>query len=117
MALLLAAASSPSSSILRLAPRRWSRKLLAPLSNQRPIDSNTPGFCCAGAGGGAASCAQANGACIIRPATRHAAAIRRCRLSIMVQVLVQNTTHGDRPENARKRWRNYDSTPFASEQV
>src|SRR5260221_7920080 len=88
MALLLAAALSPSSSILRLAPRRWSRKLLAPLSNQRPIDSNTPGFCCAGAGGGAASCAQAHGASI-RPATRHVAAIRRCRLSIMVQILVQ----------------------------
>src|SRR3954465_13354843 len=92
MALLLAAASSPSSSILRLAPRRWSRKLLAPLSNQRPIDSNTPGFCCGGAGGGAASCAQAcaqaNGASI-RPAKRHAAAIRRGRLSIVVQILVQ----------------------------
>src|SRR3954468_1942880 len=93
MALLLAAASSPSSSILRLAPRRWSRKLLALLSNQRPIDSNTPGFCCGGAGGGAAACAQetsaqANGASI-RPATRHAAAIRRGRLSIVVQILVQ----------------------------
>src|SRR5689334_24382390 len=85
MALLLAAASSPSSSILRLAPRRWSRKLLAPLSNQRPIDSNRPGFCCGGAGGGAASCAQAHGASI-RPAARQAAATRR-PITILVQEL------------------------------
>src|SRR4051812_23368021 len=85
MALLLAAASSPSSSILRLAPRRWSRKLLAPLSNQRPIDPNTPGFCCGGAGGGAASCAQVHGASI-RPAARHAGTTR-LRISILVQEL------------------------------
>src|SRR6476646_1180871 len=86
MALLLAAASSPSSSILRLAPRRWSRKLLAPWSKKRPIDSNTPGLAGGGAGGGAASCAQAHGASIIRPAPRHAAATRR-RITILVQEL------------------------------
>src|SRR6201999_887382 len=67
---LLAAASLPSSSHLRLAPLKCSRKRVASLSKNRPIDANTPDLagggaaCAGGAGwtgsGGAASCAEHN---------------------------------------------------------
>src|SRR5712671_2338366 len=79
---LLAAASSFKSSIFRLAPCRCSRKLEAPWSNQRPIDSKTPGFsCCAGCCG--ASCAATADASSKMP-TAPAAATQHFRVQLSV---------------------------------
>ena len=106
--LLLAAASSLRSSIFRLAPRRWSRKLLAPSSNQRPIASNTPG-CFGGASERSQARLQAAAARHPgrRPTAPAAAASRETRQAARGHAPRSRldpgpgTAHGDRPANAR----------------
>src|SRR3954470_16323591 len=83
MSRLLAAASSPRSSILRFAPSKESRKFVALWSKKRPMVSISPGVSLGAGDGcaGAASWAAAAGASMSAAAS---AAVRHVRIRLSV---------------------------------